>query len=71
MLSKKILVGIILSLACIAGFTASWPVIEGTFEDGTKMLYQCQGKYEGKIPFLIELPDGHQYKGIIVCGTEI
>lgn len=70
MLLKKILVIPFLFLPLLA-LPANWPVVEGDFPDGAKILYQCQGQFEGNIPFVFQTPDGKGYRGTLTCGKEI
>lgn len=44
-------------------------VYEGGWSDGATIQWQCSKGAEGKIQFLITLPDGSGYKGILSCGT--
>lgn len=44
-------------------------VKSGMFEDGTRIMWQCPPKFNGKIPFMVVLPDGKQYHAELVCGS--
>lgn len=70
MLSKlfTFLLASTLALGPISAFSREMPIRMGTFEDGTTVLYQCEGKTSVK--FMMKLPDGKAYSAVLFCGDE-
>ena len=57
----------LLALGPVTGFAAQAEVREGSYPDGAKMLYLCEGR--SSVKFMLTLPDGKVYQGELFCGT--
>jgi hypothetical protein len=58
---------LVLSPICVFG--KEYPVRAGEFEDGAKVLYQCESKASVKMVFVTK--EGQAYKAVLFCGDEV
>lgn len=67
---KHFIVATAIAVAPVLAIAQS-EVYEGGWEDGTTIHWQCAKNAEGKLRFMIKLPDGKIYQGILSCGTSV
>lgn len=66
---KMLFLSTILALSPVLAFSQA--VQGGEFEDGSKLVWQCQKGASGKVKLMFVTPDGTQYTGEINCGTSV
>jgi hypothetical protein len=71
MLLKKILLALAVAVPLTAFSLDVGEVMEGSWKDGTNILYQCSGKFKGDVKIVITTVEGKQYAGILKCGASV
>lgn len=66
---SKLLVSLLLVLSPVLAWSQT--VQTGEWPDGTKFAWQCQKNAKGVVKFVVLMPDGKLYEGILSCGQQV